>query len=102
MPNTPRRSDALVGGIGRLYGINTLGAVVGVVVTGFFLLPSFGFRTAIFLAAFVNALVGAIAFYLSWRFEGARAALGSNPELAPVLDAGPENSFEEAPVTPSP
>lgn len=87
-----RRSDALVGGIGTLYGINTLGAVVGVVVTGFFLLPSLGFRNAIFVAASVNGLVGAIAFGLSARFEGARTALGSSPEL--------ESRVEEASVTP--
>jgi spermidine synthase len=89
-----RRSDALVGGIGTLYGINTLGAVVGVVATGFFLLPSLGYRNAIFIAALVNGLVGAIAFYLSWRFEGAGATLGPSPEL--------EHGVEGPPPTPPP
>ena len=65
-----RRSDALAAGIGKLYGVNTLGAVLGVVATGFFLLPGLGYRNTIFIAVFVNGLVGVIAFYLSWLLEG--------------------------------
>ena len=72
-----RRSDALVRGIGTLYGVNTLGAVLGVVATGFFLLPRVGYTNTIFVAVFVNVLVGAIAFYLSSRLEGARMDAGS-------------------------
>ena len=78
-----QRSDALVRGIGTLYGINTLGAVVGVVVTGFFLLPLVGYRNTIFIAVFVNGLVGVIAFYLSSRFEEPQTALGSSAEADP-------------------
>ena len=89
-----RRSDALVGGIGTLYGVNTLGAVIGVVATGFFLLPSLGYRNAIFIAAFVNGLVGVIAFYLSSRLEGRRATPGPSAEV--------EHSAEETAVTPLP
>jgi len=84
-----RRSDALVRGIGTLYGINTLGAVLGVVVTGFFLLPLVGYRNTIFIAVFVNGLVGAIAFYLSSRFETPQTTLASDFEAESGLVATP-------------
>jgi len=47
---------------GVLYGLNTLGAVVGTMAAGFFLLPSFGVRNAEYLAAFANIAVAVVAF----------------------------------------
>ena len=64
-----QRETSLVSGIGFLYGINTLGAVVGVIVTGFFLLPRLGFATTIAVAVVLNFGVAAAAFYLSGRYE---------------------------------
>ena len=44
--------------VGRLYGINTLGAVVGVASAGFWLLPTFGLTATTRLGAVVNILIG--------------------------------------------
>ncbi|MBM3502023.1 MAG: spermidine synthase, partial [Armatimonadetes bacterium] len=49
-------------GIGSLYGINTLGAVVGATAAGFFLLPTVGLRGSIYLAAVVNLGLALVAY----------------------------------------
>jgi len=74
-----RWEGSLVGGVGRLYGINTLGAVVGVIVTGFVLLPVLGFATTVAAAVVVNFSVAAVAFYLSAQHEGAPASVPQRP-----------------------
>ena len=45
----------------RLYACNLVGAIVGTLAAGFVLLPSFGVRTTIIIAAAINLLVGVIA-----------------------------------------
>jgi len=51
--------------IGRLYGLNLMGAVVGTVLAGFLLLPSLGQSTTLHFAAIVNLGLGALALGLS-------------------------------------
>ena len=65
-----QRETSLVSGIGFLYGLNTLGAVVGVIATGFLLLPRLGFATTIAIAVALNFGVAAAALYMSGRYEG--------------------------------
>lgn len=48
--------------ISRLYGLNTLGAFLGVVLSGYFLIPSFGLRFTTVIAACINFLISAIFF----------------------------------------
>jgi spermidine synthase len=48
--------------VGTLYAINTLGAVVGTLVAGFYLLPVYGLKMATLLAAISNILLFAIVF----------------------------------------
>jgi len=68
------REDAQIGTrIGTLYAVNTAGAVGGVVLAGFVLLPEVGLRATIACAAAVNALV----------FGAAWALARSAPALAP-------------------
>ncbi|MEO1081711.1 MAG: fused MFS/spermidine synthase [Pseudomonadota bacterium] len=51
-------SDATIGsGIGMLYGLNTFGAVTGVLVSGFVLLPSLGLSRTTYIAVASNALI---------------------------------------------
>lgn len=50
-----------------LYGVNTLGAVAGALLSTFVLLPSAGARTTLWLAALVNLGVGAAAWAISRR-----------------------------------
>lgn len=51
--------------VGVLYTINTLGAVFGVLLAGFFLEATFGVNMSIQIAAAVNILIGIVCLYLS-------------------------------------
>ena len=53
--------------IGVLYGINTLGAAFGAVLTGFVLIGAYGLNGSIHIAVFINAFVGLGAFALIRR-----------------------------------
>ena len=56
------RQDSEIGPrIGRLYAINTLGAVVGTLIAAFMLLPRLGLAGTVWCGVFVNFLVFAIA-----------------------------------------
>ena len=48
----------------RLYACNLVGAIVGTLAAGFVLLPAFGVRTTIIIAAVINVIVGVIAIRL--------------------------------------
>jgi len=73
-----RRFSRFTADVGLLYGINTAGAVVGVVAAGFFLIVSIGiFRTSV-VAASVNLIAGLAAIVLG------RAPM---PAAAPEADA---------------
>ena len=51
--------------VGLLYGVNTFGAVVGIALAGFWLLPSLGLSATTWAAAIANGLLGAAALSLS-------------------------------------
>jgi spermidine synthase len=55
----PRRA------VGVLYGVNTLGAVVGATAGTFYFFENFGNRATLWLAAALNVVVALIAFYFS-------------------------------------
>jgi spermidine synthase len=57
--------DAQRGSLGVLYGVNTLGALTGVLVSTFWLLEFWGIRTTVMAAAGVNLLIGAAAWFVS-------------------------------------
>ncbi len=46
--------------IGDLYATNTLGAVIGCAAAGFFLIPTLGMRTTVFVAASVNMVIAVV------------------------------------------
>jgi spermidine synthase len=81
-------------GLAWLYSINTLGAVLGSVLAGYFLLPVLGLTAATFVAASLNLLAAAIAW-----FSSAGEHLGSDPRegtparLTPLLTRGPQAVF---------
>jgi spermidine synthase len=71
------RMGSVGGRVGMLYGVNTLGAVLGVGLAGFYLLPGFGLKKTLYIAAAGNFILGASAWALSRRVgEG-----GSPPEV---------------------
>ncbi len=51
--------------LGKLYGINTLGAVIGTAVAGFFLIEHVGIRWGLWITAAVNLALGAAAIALA-------------------------------------
>ena len=46
--------------MGDLYGTNTLGAVLGCAVSGYYLIPSFGMRATVYVAASLNLLIAVV------------------------------------------
>jgi spermidine synthase len=60
--------------IGRLYGVNTVGAALGTLLCGFFLLEHLGYRGAVGFGALLNISVGIIAIRLARRLR--RSAVG--------------------------
>jgi predicted membrane-bound spermidine synthase len=50
--------------LGRLYGLNTLGAVAGAALAGFFLIEYVGVRASLWLTAATNLAIGAAALWL--------------------------------------
>ena len=51
--------------LGRLYGLNTLGAVVGTLLAGFWLIENVGIRGSLWGVALINLMIGAAAVLLS-------------------------------------
>lgn len=94
-----------------LYGVNTLGAVVGCLFTTFFLLEVFGGRLLLWMGCLLNALLGILARGIARdlddepapaRASGARAPAGSDDAAAPASSPtgegdGPASPREEAP-----
>jgi len=93
-----RDIDDLAVDVGAVYGINTLGAVVGALGAGFVLIPLVGTQNALFVLATGNALLGAWllarAERRAWRWFaiGAPAALAlvavTLPPHLVILSAG--------------
>ncbi|MCH8874336.1 fused MFS/spermidine synthase [candidate division KSB1 bacterium] len=77
-----RRSDA-GRGVGLLYGVNTIGAFLGVVVAGFILLPHLGLNSTLILTAGCNLLLGLLACVVAKKTE-------SKPGRATSLEVGPD------------
>jgi spermidine synthase len=59
--------------MGMLYGSNTLGAVTGCLLAGFYLLRVFDMGTATFIAAALNVAVGLVSLWIAGKTEGAAA-----------------------------
>lgn len=53
--------------VGDAYSVNTVGAVIGSLAAGFFLIPALGIKGATLVAAFLNLLVGITMLVLSRR-----------------------------------
>ena len=56
-----RSMNVLGGQVGRLYALNTFGAVLGTYAAGFHLIPTLGVRTTLLLAAIANVGIGILA-----------------------------------------
>lgn len=56
-------------GLGRLYSVNTSGAVLGVLLTGFFLLGALGERSSLYVAALFNLVAAVLAYQVDKRVK---------------------------------
>ncbi len=89
-------------GVGKVYGVSTLGSTIGAILTGFVLIPSFSVPTLLVACAVVLLLLGAVGLLLArsvlgsaaaavGAFVAALAGTGGAPLADEVLYAG--NSF---------
>ncbi len=69
-----------------LYGVNTLGAVCGAVLSTFLLIEVYGIRTTLWLAALCNGLVAVVANALSRKLEPELAVVAAAPEPTAPAD----------------
>lgn len=72
--------DRLKSSLSRLYSLNTLGAVVGTALAGFFLIEHLGIRVSLWGTAAINLLLGVAALALARRSE---------PSISPSTGTGP-------------
>lgn len=78
--------DQQRGRLGVLYGINTLGALAGVLLSTFWLLEHWGIHRTVMAAAGVNLIIGAVAWWASRKAVPATrftASTVSSPAKAP-------------------
>src|SRR5256885_8841358 len=74
---------ALQRSLGLLYGLNTLGAVVGTALAGFFLIEYVGVRASLWATATINLALGGIALWLSGSRADAPTAAPPHPGREP-------------------
>ena len=79
---TRKAGHATGSAIGVLYAINTAGAMVGTLATGYFLIPAIGIQRAFLAAAATNVVVGGIALWM-----GRGQPLASADPVDPVSPA---------------
>lgn len=67
------KRDSVIGQtVGTLYAVNTLGAVIGVALAGYLLLPTLGNRATLMIAAAANVSVGLLAILYSRKLRALR------------------------------
>lgn len=62
-------------GVGKVYGVSTLGSMLGAILTGFVLIPSFAVSTLLIACAVLLLAVGGIGLVLARRTLGGAGAL---------------------------
>ena len=77
---TSRHAAGAAARIGLLYGLNTLGSGLGTLVSGWYIIGTFGYEKTVYLGAVLSALVGIIAWSSSRQFDAAR----SLPTVMPI------------------
>lgn len=71
--------------VGDLYGTNTLGAVLGCAVSGYYLIPNLGMRRTVFVAAGLNLFIAVVIFIVdALRHKGAEAPAAVAVDAAPA------------------
>jgi len=92
-----QRSKNVGGSLGSIYGINTLGGILGSLVAGYLLLPKLGSQQTLTFLAMLNFLTGALLFATSNFFTGVvrkGMAVSISGLLAFLLLAMPDNLLQ--------
>ena len=55
--------------VGRLYGLNTIGAAAGALLCGFWLISTLGIWGSLFFAIILNATVGMVCILVSYKYQ---------------------------------
>ncbi|MGH7266612.1 MAG: fused MFS/spermidine synthase, partial [Candidatus Rokuibacteriota bacterium] len=78
------RIEGLGSRVGRLYAVNTTGAVLGTAAAGFLLLPTVGVALTNLLAVALNVAVGATAILVGWKVRGEAVPAAAPMAAAPA------------------
>jgi spermidine synthase len=81
------RGELIGVNLSTLYAVNTLGAVAGVLLTGFVLIGLFGLHPPVLMAAAGNGLIGVIAWLASRRADVAAAPEASAPAKTSAIES---------------
>src|SRR5262249_9311259 len=95
------RTEAFGGGLGRLYGINTLGAVTGAALTGLVLLPRTSASGTLAAAIATNFAIGAAALVADAAARRRVPAGGAHAGAARTAGAVSEAPFSSAGTGPN-
>ncbi|HEY2989845.1 MAG TPA: fused MFS/spermidine synthase [Candidatus Binatia bacterium] len=68
--------------LGDLYGTNTLGAVLGCAVSGYYLIPTFGMRTTVHVAAALNLAIAVVILIVDRLRDRTVAEINEPPPVA--------------------
>jgi spermidine synthase len=90
------RKERLGRSIGSLYGFNTFGAVLGVLITAFLLIPFVGVRAALLTAVFLNLAIAFTMYYLASSTEEPFAAISVKKTPLPKKKTSPQRPVSEA------
>jgi spermidine synthase len=94
------RASGLREQVGILYGSNAVGAIVGTIVAGLFLIPGRGIQGSFYFAAALNLAVGLAAIVLSFAAGDLPAAsIAARPQPAPGAPASAPAAGAFAPLT---
>jgi len=93
-----RHSAELGGRLGRLYWVNTAGAVAGTLAAGFYLLAEFGLRATVQIAAAVNVAAGLVAIALARGMAIETRTAGPAAPPPPVPQPVPRRTTPQKPA----
>ena len=72
--------------VALLYALNTFGAVLGTALAGYFLLPNFGMRGTLYLAATLNIGIGALVIVYDMHLRRLAGSTKERPRQQALLD----------------
>jgi predicted membrane-bound spermidine synthase/tetratricopeptide (TPR) repeat protein len=85
--------DQIGSRVGRLYGINTLGAAMGCFLAGFVLMRMIGVIPTLYVAAFVNVLVALAGWLLSRKSEASSQTGAPTPAAKSMVNPAAADGF---------